>query len=403
MGLKDFLGFGKKSAATYSNIGGVHEYIYDSVSFSSGQPFLIDTSNGKLKEHFKKNPYLQLVLETRANMLSGLTWKHYRKDEDITDNSDYIKLLNNPNPLESKEEFIKKLDINFNIYGAGFIYKNKVSSSKVPKTIQVLPSECIKVVPTGKYLDQLEIKGIVKRYEWTKYTESRNKEFEPDEVIFLKDHCIDHPLKPISKLISLQLHLSNISSAMESRNVLINDRGARGILSLDNKSVIPMLDEEKDMLSNRLKSKHGLKFGKNSIMLTTAPLKWQQITENVKNLMLFEEVADDFKTIIDSFGLNLNIFSSDKGSTFENYKESMKGIYQNTIIPHANNISTKLTQGLNLPIDERIVAEFDLPILKKDEALEAEKLNKQAEALGKWKEILDDADFKKLLEKTLNL
>lgn len=402
MGFLDFLKR-KSQSVSYENIGNYHQYLHEGMQLGSNVPFLIDITNGKIRHLFRENPYLQLVINTRANFLSALKWEHYNGD-DLVEDSSYVKLLDNPNPLESGQEFIKKLSINYDLYGASILYAPKPTLENIaPKLIHVLPSERIEVIPTGKLYEQDTIDGIIKTYRYLKFSDDKDKDFESKDIIYIKDNCLVNPIKPESKITSLRYQLSNIKCAMESRNVLIKDRGARGILSLDNKTTIPMNPEEKIKLEKKLGDKYGLKQGQKSIMLSTAPVKWTQITENVKSLMLFEEINDDFMTIIDSYGLNINIFSRDNGQTFENYKESLKGIYQNTIIPHANNIAQKLNNYFELPEGEYLKATFDIPSLKKDENLEAQAFQSKANAINNLKDILPEEDFKKLYEKVLNL
>jgi hypothetical protein len=84
--------------------------------------------------------------------------------------------------------------------------------------------------------------------------------------------------------------------------------------------------------------------------------------------MLFEELNADKIAIIDAFGLSINLFSSEKGSTFTNVRDSIRMVYQDTIIPETQQIYDSIGQQIGLDAEGiRLYAEFDhLPVLQND-------------------------------------
>jgi hypothetical protein len=78
--------------------------------------------------------------------------------------------------------------------------------------------------------------------------------------------------------------------------------------------------------------------------------------------------------IIDNYGLNENIFSKEKGSTFANFSEGLKSAYQDSIIPFAEKFTFQLNDSLEL-VEKGIYVELDythIPALKEDEAIKAQ-------------------------------
>jgi hypothetical protein len=65
-------------------------------------------------------------------------------------------------------------------------------------------------------------------------------------------------------------------------------------------------------------------------------LNWQQMAVDLEKLRVFEEVEADFFKICDSFGISNQLFSTNRGVTFNNKKEAKKEFYQDTIIPEFN-------------------------------------------------------------------
>jgi len=141
-----------------------------------------------------------------------------------------------------------------------------------------------------------------------------------------------------SPLQALQVPIQNIRAAYEARNVLIENRGALGILSNGGTdslgSTLPMDPKEKEKLQNEFK-KYGMKKKQFQVIITNLNLRWQQMTIDADKLKLFEEVIEDTVKICDVYGVPFELLGNQKGVTFENKKTAEKQFYQNTIIPEA--------------------------------------------------------------------
>ena len=104
-----------------------------------------------------------------------------------------------------------------------------------------------------------------------------------------------------------------------------------------------------------------------------------------KDLLLFEEINADKLALIDAYGLNVNLFSSEKGSTFTNVRDSLKMVYQDTIQPETQAIYDSIMNKLGLTKEGyKLVADFShLPVLQPDEEKTASVFKLRAEALEK--------------------
>jgi hypothetical protein len=123
--------------------------------------------------------------------------------------------------------------------------------------------------------------------------------------------------------------------------------------------------------------------------MTNTSLNWQPMTFPTKDLMLFEEINDDFLTIIDAYGLNANIFSRQTGSTYENLSEGIKQAYQSTIIPEAEELAMNRSQLFGL-ISKGEWLELDyshISVLQENEREKAEVLEKKANAMKTLSEL----------------
>ena len=77
--------------------------------------------------------------------------------------------------------------------------------------------------------------------------------------------------------------------------------------------------------------------------------------------------------IIDAYGMNVNLFSNEKGSTFSNVKDSVRMVYTDTIIPETQQMYDTIAHQLGLKDQGySIFADFShLPVLQDDEQTKA--------------------------------
>jgi hypothetical protein len=197
----------------------------------------------------------------------------------------------------------------------------------------------------------------------------------------MKDICIIKDLTvsvsstifPDSRIRSLEMPINNQIGAYESRNVLINYRGALGIFSRDISSsgqipVAAITPKEKEGLQRDFK-RYGLKEGQWQFIITSAALKWQSVSVPTKDLMLFEEVKASNEAICDKYGYPFELLANQSGTTFANRKEAGKDLYQNSIIPEAKSFYRQLNEFFDTAAYD-IVIDKDyskVPVLQEDE------------------------------------
>ena len=112
--------------------------------------------------------------------------------------------------------------------------------------------------------------------------------------------------------------------------------------------------------------------------MSQSSVKWNPMSYPTKDLLLFEEIDANFRAIIDAFGLNDNIFSRTKGSTYENIAEGIKLAYQNCVIPFAEDIALGMSKanGLN-GVDHYLKLDFSHIEFLKDDMVAQSEVNKR--------------------------
>lgn len=350
--------------------------LYSNYLYNNKSPILVDMEN--LYEVYLGSAHLRLVIDRKAEMFKNMEICLYDKNNKKIDNHPVLSLLNKPNPLQGRELFLAQLSMYRDIYTQAFIYELypsiKFDPNSPPAVLWNLPPSMVKINRTGKLWDQTTIDGIIQSYE---LLDGSNKKLSPKEVIQVSDQTGANYITGESKILTLRTVISNIESALKTRNCIINDRGALGILannSKDQDGGLPLDEKERERIEKQYRNSYGISDDQKKILITNSALTWQPMSFPTRDLMLFEEIEDDFQTLCGMFGMARDVFPSTKGATFENQKEAIKQTYQNTLQPQADQLMRQLSERLGLTAQGlRLEAEYDwLPVMKDDELKEAQ-------------------------------
>ena len=343
------------------------------------QAVWIDTNNAW--EWFLTIPELRAVIDKRASMMAANIPILYDKDGVEVTNHWFLDVINKPNPMQSWADVVYSLSVNDALYSNAFAYcpqrANNIRNLFVP-----LPSNKVVVMLSGRMLKQMDREGMINGFKF-EYDDESIEKLELNDVVYLTTTDGMHIVKPTSRIDALKYPLSNIKAQYNKRNVLLENIGAIGILSAQNNDMggaIPMTPEEKRDIQRDWYNR-----SKDELIITESQVNWQPMSYPTRDLMLFEELTADKLAIIDAYGLNYNLFSSDKGATFTNVRDSIRMVYTDTIIPETQSMYDTIAHQIGLTKEGlSLYADFShLPILQADEEKTAQTLNTRADAIKK--------------------
>jgi HK97 family phage portal protein len=343
------------------------------------QPVWVDTND--LWKLFIEIPELRAVIDKRASMMSSNKPLLVDKDGKEVTNHWFNDLLNKPNATQSWSDFVYSISVQDAIYSNTFVYSPKRSFNIVNLMIP-LPSNKIQINLSGRTLKQMDSEGLIDKFVF-RYDNKSTEDIAVEDMIYLMTNDGMNIVKPVSRLESLKFVLSNLKAQYKKRNVLLENIGAIGILTAQNNDIggaIPMTPEDKKQIQ-----KDWFRRSKDELIITESNVKWQPMSYPTKDLMLFEELNADKIALIDAFGLSMNLFSSEKGTTFTNVRDSIRMCYQDTIIPETQQMYDSMMNQLGLDKEGlRLIALFDhLPVLAEDEFALSRSMKARAEALEK--------------------
>lgn len=375
----------------------------------SGKPEWSEITSENAYKMFLTTAEVYSVIKRRGYMLASGFWKHYKIDRngdpvEILD-SPLITLLDNPNPLMSGNDFLRQWSENELVFGNDFISKiYGTSLQEYPSALHHLPPHRVDIKTTGKIFRQTRIEDIILEYRLQ--LDGGYDSYTTDEILHTKMISGSNPIQGESPLTALYMEIGNIRSAKQFRNVIMSKNGALGMITpkqATGQGAIPLTPDQKRDIEKQYSEQYGAGNHQIQVMITQGAVEWHAMTYPTKDMMLFEEVSADFRTIIDLYGLNDNLFSREKASTFTNLQDGLKHAYQVTTIPEAEEKAMSLSKSIGLiEKGEFLTLDYShLPILQKNEKEKAEELNLKANAVQKLQastvysnqEIKDIADF----------
>lgn len=180
--------------------------------------------------------------------------------------------------------------------------------------------------------------------------------------------------------------INNVIGAYKSRNILINYRGALGIISSDNDKhgYIPIKPDDKEALQKDFR-RYGLLNQQWKFIITSAAVKWQQMGVPTKDLMLFEEIQDDIYRMCDGYNYPSPLMASDKNNALggSNQDPAKQSLYQDALIPESASLYEQWNIFLKTA-ENKVKLEKDfskIPCLQKDAQKDAQSRKTRNDAL----------------------
>lgn len=353
----------------------------------------LSCSSGLEKAYRECAPLSTVINRNAMAMANAKWWLTDTEDNEPQGFENLKKLLKRPNPLQSWTELILQLDTYRQIYGEVFLWAPTGEGNSIQDAMALwaIKPEYITIKLSKKLYFQNDINDIVLNY-YLKVGDSRT-EFDGSRLLHIKDTFQNLCFSPTnirgeSRISGLEHPIKNIIQAYEAIYSLNKDRGAQGILSNDRKDVLgamALTEKEKKDIQSQYLTKYGLNNNQRKVIITDASLRWQSMSYNVRDLMLFEGIKSNVEQISDSFLYPFNLLANQKGTTYDNNNESKKTLYQDNIIPISKIYSEKLTSFFGLDDTKvKLYADFsEIECLQEGEKEKAEALNIKISALSK--------------------
>lgn len=261
--------------------------------------------------------------------------------------TDILAKLDNPNPLQTKRQFLAQMNSYVDLFGyCPLLIVTPIGRPDVINNLWCVPPwVSFDLTFTGNWMHETTSAGIFSAFK----IGTENILPENLKLIFDDGFGTDsdwNRLIPDSRLRGLDYDVSNIVAANKSNNTIITRRGPLGILSNDSKDTvgsIPLPEGEKDAIQADF-ARYGLTGQEYQVIISEANLKWQSMGYAVKDLELQDTIAKATMKLCDAFSYPYALMSSEKSASYNDVKEFEKILYQDGIIPESASRWEQLTK-----------------------------------------------------------
>jgi predicted DNA-binding transcriptional regulator AlpA len=347
------------------------------------------------------NPVTYAVIEIRAKVLAQVKFLYDDGNGNLTEDNEYVQLLENPNPQQSKEDFLKQLEWYRCVYG--WVYQKPYGAvgMKTSAIYNLNPFYC-------EFPKKKELKSMI---AWTesdikawkaqkiKYKDPAGKEMsvEVGELLAFYDTANGlkdtskhfNPLISPSRLESVFKPTTNTNLAMDAENVMIQTNGRELFSGGSDRgfnlgAALPMGVDDKESVEKNLIHDYGLTGAKKRSIATNQHVEWQSLHIKLKDLGLHESISSNSNLIREAYEVPNELYKAfQKGSTYENQKEALISFIQRTMQPIADDCANTWNKHFFEGSKKgKLVASFDhLPVMQHTEEKKAEKVLKIAHAM----------------------
>lgn len=296
----------------------------------------------QLLKDWQEIPEVSAIVSVKAKAFSKMQVKEVSKatGKEMPNQQYHIKCLRNPNWFQSRNEFMLQTKAFREVFGNEYMYLDLPFgvNSRRSKAMFTLPPYLMETKTPDKRPFFMQTDPVIEYW----FTWGSDKYLIPKEqMIHLTDNRLamtkDNWVNGESWLASQRAPVNNIRAAYAGRGFILENVGVMGMLSPKSDVAGSMVldDKQKEDLRQRI---HQMKNHKDEfpVLFPDRSMDWVQMSvENPTNLGLFEEVREDFYKLCDAAGVSAILFSSATGATFENQKWAERRMYENTIIPEA--------------------------------------------------------------------
>jgi hypothetical protein len=308
--------------------------------------FTYSNAKSSLNAYNRCPPVAAIVNRKAQAYINGKPWvlNSKEKEADTPDARKVKNLLNKPNPIQSWKQFEAQGYIYQQLYGYNIIlsvkpfgFKENIDATalwNITPFCQVRLKVLSSIYGVQSQADMID--AVYFDYG------GKQTPLDLNDVFFMKDLAPSfYTLAlPESRIVPLSLPINNVIGAYESRHVLINSRGPLYIVSSADKDGasgnVPLLPKEKEQLRRDFKNRYGLTRDQSTAIITNRAISVDSVGFATKDLLLMEEVQESCKAICDGLNYPAHLLGL-IDPTFNNQNAAEKGLYQNSIIPDADN------------------------------------------------------------------
>jgi HK97 family phage portal protein len=288
---------------------------------------------------YTKNPIAFRAVNIIAHTLSAIpliVMKNSNKKRYKVLNTQLSNLIDRPNPYTSRIDFIEMIVYQLMIHGNAFLLKIHDNENKVceiynlnPDNIELLFDNNGNTINGYRYHKE---NGRFRDYKIDRITNDC-------DVLHLKNYNPNDNLYGLSPFKAAENAIEQHNAAMEWNKALLKN-GARpsGALIVKNDKNSFLTDFQRNELKKEMDYLFSGAQNTGRPILLEGGIEWKDLGISPKELDFVNSDQIAVRHIANAFGVPIQMLNNSESSSYNNYLEGKRSLYENTILPLLNKI-----------------------------------------------------------------
>lgn len=310
----------------------------------------IDTMGkaGQAKAYALCSP-LMSAISKKCNAIKNLRLAATTDDGEDLERPDAVRIMSHPNSLQGIADFVAYIEAMTQIFGKAYIVR--MESVGFPESFElfVVPNLCVSenaaISPALSFMPDADV------VDYTVTICGTSIKVAKEDMFIVRDASYDLNAcgGSMSRMVSLQKPVNTFVAAYEAVHELMVNRGMLAIISLTSGSGdiirdarLPETESEKNNIQQAFR-KYGIRADQFKYAITAMNATVSPVSSTITDLGLTDVQKSCKKEIADIYQVP-SVLLDVEGSTYANAKEAKTILYNDAIIPEANNIFSVLNK-----------------------------------------------------------
>lgn len=304
----------------------------------------IDTRGkaGQAKAYALCSP-LMSVISKKCAAIKNLRLAATTEDGEDLERPDAVRTISHPNSAQGIADFVAHIEVMTQIFGKAYIVR--MESVGLPEAFElfVVPNLCVTenaaISPALSFMPDADI------VDYTVTICGSSMKIAKEDMFIVRDasYNLNACGGNISRMVSLQKPVNTFVASYEAVHELMINRGMLAIISLTSGSGdiirdarLPETESEKNNIQQAFR-KYGIRADQFKYAITSMNAAVSPVSSTITDLGLTDVQKACKKEIADIYQVP-SVLLDVEGSTYANAKEAKAILYNDAIIPEANNI-----------------------------------------------------------------
>lgn len=281
-----------------------------------------------------------------------------RKIKDVDHIGNYI--LRNPNPDQSRFEFLNELISNKLLFGNAYVLKHHIQNIKQKPFFNLTNLNPLNIIPIIE-------NDKVQRYQYSSYINNNHNntfdkrcvQIDKSLVLHLKnynphDSYVGLPTCTSAK-ISIDIHNQ---SSVWNYSLLKNGARPTGAITFDNNVGGYLSAEQFDRLKEQIEQSYSGSSAAGKPLILEGGLSWKEMGIKPKDMDFLESKNSAAREIALSFGVPPQLLGINGDNTYSNMQEARIGLWEETILPMLDEICDAFSRWFSVIFEEDVIVSF---------------------------------------------